>query len=526
MPFRRAAQVAALCAFCTALPGADRAARAQDATLVSLDGTVEVTGTLLGFDGEYYRIDTAYGELTVDGSGVSCDGPGCPDLEHYVAELRISGATTTGQVLLPALVEGFARRENLALERADVGPGFVRYTLSDGPDEARREIARFTIHSTNTDEGFADLLANEADIVMALREIRPDEADNARAAGLGDMRARGRMRVIALDALVPVVAPDNPLREITLPDLARVFAGRVDNWRALGGPDAPIALHLRDRASGLGQATEQRLLDPLGAEPAETVIRHHTDRALVEAVLADPFAIGIASGSETGNAVPLGLSGQCGFAVGAGRLNAKTEDYPLTAPIFLYLPARRLPRVARDFLAWTRSSAAQLVIRRAGFTDQAPEEIPIAVQGDRFANAIARAVGETDLAELKRMVAFLRPMQRLSLTFRFEAGSATLDAQSRSNIAQLAESLETGAFDGRRLAFVGFSDGDGPAEANRDIALRRAESVLRAVVASAETAGFERLTLQTEAFGEALPMACDDSAWGRQVNRRVEVWVR
>ena len=31
--------------------------------------------------------------------------------------------------------------------------------------------------------------------------------------------------------------------------------------------------------------------------------------------------------------------------------------------------------------------------------------------------------------------------------------------------------------------------------------------------------------LETEAFGEALPMACDDSDWGRKVNRRVEVWV-
>jgi phosphate transport system substrate-binding protein len=43
---------------------------------------------------------------------------------------------------------------------------------------------------------------------------------------------------------------------------------------------------------------------------------------------------------------------------------------------------------------------------------------------------------------------------------------------------------------------------------------------------AAETADFTQVDLKTEAFGEAMPMACDDSAWGRQVNRRVEVWLR
>jgi phosphate transport system substrate-binding protein len=45
-------------------------------------------------------------------------------------------------------------------------------------------------------------------------------------------------------------------------------------------------------------------------------------------------------------------------------------------------------------------------------------------------------------------------------------------------------------------------------------------------LAAAETINPDLLTLDIDAFGEAMPMACDDSAWGRQVNRRVEIWVR
>ena len=220
------------------------------------------------------------------------------------------------------------------------------------------------------------------------------------------------------------------------------------------------------------------------------------------------------------------LKGTCGFSLQAARRTIKTEDYPLTAPMFLYIPARRLPKVGRDFLAYTRGPSAQILIRRAGFVDQAPEEVSIADQGNRFANAITTAGPEISLEELQRMTRTLTGMARLTTSFRFEAGSIRLDAQSRSNVQQLARALEIGKYDARRIMFVGFSDGDGAAKANRDIALRRAEAVQRAVIAAAETANLDRLSLGVDAFGEALPMACDDSEWGRQANRRVEVWVR
>jgi len=124
------------------------------------------------------------------------------------------------------------------------------------------------------------------------------------------------------------------------------------------------------------------------------------------------------------------------------------------------------------------------------------------------------------------MVGLLKPLRRLTTTFRFEAGSARLDVQSRSNVERLADALRLGLYDNRRLVFVGFSDSQGPAAANRDIALRRSQAVHDAVVAMAETARLERIDMAVDAFGEAMPMACDDTAWGRQVNRRVEVWVR
>ncbi|MCX7558298.1 phosphate ABC transporter substrate-binding/OmpA family protein [Sulfitobacter sp. F26204] len=497
---------------------------AQDVTLSSRDGKVELSGTLLGFDGEFYRLSTDYGEMTVDGSGVSCTGPGCPNLQDYVAEIEMSGSASMGAVLMPALVNAYAQRNGYAVDRVDLDP--TRFILTLTRSDSGKLAARFGFRASNTDEGFADLLADEADIVMALREIRREERKLAREAGMGDLTGANRSRVLALDAVVPIVAPGNPVRSISPQVLAKVFAGEITNWLALGGPDAPIELHLPDVASGLSQAIEDQVMVPAKLGVSPQAVRHGLPLGIADAVSRDTLSIGLTSYAARRDTRVLTLGGTCGFALDAARRTIKTEDYPLTAPMFLYFPARRLPLIAREFLAFTRGPTAQNVIRRAGFVDQTPEEIPIDAQGNRMANAITVAGPEIPLEELQRMIATLSPMARLTTSFRFETGSIRLDAQSRSNVQQLARALEQGRYDARQLLFVGFSDGQGAATSNRDIALRRAEAVLRAVSDAAVTANLERVALGVDAFGEAMPMACDDTSWGRQVNRRVEVWVR
>ena len=270
---------------------------AQDVTLTSRDGDVEISGNLLGFDGEFYRIQTTYGELTVDGSGVICSGPACPSLTAFVAEISISGAATMGEVLMPALIEAFALRNGYTVVRTAGDLTRFEYALKDGTSD--QTLARFYFHVSNSDEGFADLLADEADIAMSLREIRATEAKRGYEAGLGDMRAANRSRVLALDGMVPIVSPGNPVKMISPQALAEVFAGKIDNWQDLGGPDAPIGLHLLTRASGLAQAVEDQLMSPAREHLTATIERHDRNLSLVSAVMRDPFAIGIAKYQES-----------------------------------------------------------------------------------------------------------------------------------------------------------------------------------------------------------------------------------
>jgi phosphate transport system substrate-binding protein len=518
MKILRAAGLAALFHLATVLPGL-----ADDVTLTSRDGSIEITGTLLGFDGEFYRVETQFGILTVDGSGVNCDGPACPTLGNYVAEFTISGAQEMGEVLVPALIEGFALNAGYALTREELAGTGLYYRLFD--ETGSTEAARITIRLTTSAEGFADLLGEEADMVLSLREVTGAERAMGREAGLGDLRGTRQFRVLARDALVPIVATGNPVRRLTLAQLARVYSGEITRWSELGGEEAPITPHLTEPGSGIGALFSDSVVAAEGETLTSSLALHGTVRGLVDAVADDPFGIGVAAMSQAGLSEIVTLTGDCAFDVKASRDAVKAGDYPLTTPMYVYLPARRLPKLARDFLGYMRSTSAQLVTRRAGFVDQGLDEVPLAVQGERLSNAIRAAGAEVDLAELQRMVTLFDGKQRLTLTFRFRGGSVALDSPSRANAVLLAEALEAGEFDGRRLVFVGFSDGQGDAEVNRKLSQRRADAVRSAVLDETEAFDPALVILESDGFGEALPMACDDTDWGRQVNRRVEVWV-
>ncbi len=518
MQFSRASLLAFLLHLISAM-----SVSAQDVTLTSRDGSVEIVGTLLGYDGEFYRVDSIYGQLTLDGSGVVCAGPGCPDLSAFVAEIRFSGAAIIGEKLMPALIAGFADQQDYSIEIQKTA-GDTVYVLSEQASD--HIAARFSITTSSSDEGFADLLAEEADIAISLREVLKQEVARGVEAGFGRFSSPNQNRVIALDALVPVVSPRNPVGQISPEQLAGIFSGEIVNWVDLGGIDAPIVAHLRNSGSGALRVFDQGIMAPSGLSLSQNIMRHGTNQSLILAVAADPFAIGLSALSEQSGVRPLVLAGGCGFRASALPEALKSDDYPLTAPMFFYLRARRLPAIGREFLRFTSSPSAQINIIKAGFVDQTIARTPITRQGDRLANAIRAAGDEIQLKELKRLVAAMDGSRRLSVTFRFDGGSSGLTAQSRSNIALLARALETGAIGAKELIFVGFSDGEGPAAANRRLSKERAASVRAAVKEEAATADPSRVTLRIEGFGEAMPMACDDSEWGRQINRRVEVWVR
>ena len=475
---------------------------AQDVTLSARDGSLALDGTLLSWDGEFYRLDTVYGALTVDGAGVICEGPGCPDLTAPLAVIRIVGAEEQGVQVLPGLIAAFAAARGLDYAESAADGALWAAEISDPKTD--KPLAKMRFYAATPEAARAALVAGAAEMAVALT------ADK----GLGS-------RIMALDALVPIVAADNARPRISTADLAQALSGKVTNWKDIGGPDMPIALHALSAETSLQEALASRL----GRRVAATVV-HQRLSDLAAAVARDPWALGVTLQSAAGPARILPLTDSCGFALTPSRLAIKAEDYPLALPIHLLTPRRRLPLMAREFLEFLSLPPAHQAVAAAGMVDRAPEAQPLSADGLRLVNALRGAEDSLPLADLRALAQQMAEADRLSLTFRFEDGSAQLDASSQDNLARLAEMISADMFQGKRIVLAGFSDGQGPPDQNRVLSQQRAEAVAKALADAAPDLPVGQITPDVMAFGEVLPMACDTTTAGRRVNRRVEVWLR
>jgi outer membrane protein OmpA-like peptidoglycan-associated protein len=101
-------------------------------------------------------------------------------------------------------------------------------------------------------------------------------------------------------------------------------------------------------------------------------------------------------------------------------------------------------------------------------------------------------------------------------TIQFKSGSTKLTDASLTIVDNIAEAMNKCT--GGLLAIYGHTDSSGAADANQRVSLARAEAVASAL----EERGVKRANIGTEGFGEARPIADNNTAGGRAANRRIE----
>ncbi len=101
----------------------------------------------------------------------------------------------------------------------------------------------------------------------------------------------------------------------------------------------------------------------------------------------------------------------------------------------------------------------------------------------------------------------------------FTAGADQLAPEASRSLARVARSIREAR---GRVRIVGHTDSNGESDANRRLSLRRAERVRDHLVA---TYGFDVARFTVDGRGEESPITSNETAAGRQTNRRVEVFV-
>lgn len=164
---------------------------------------------------------------------------------------------------------------------------------------------------------------------------------------------------LALDGLVFIVHPDNPVQSLTSAEVQAIFSGRITNWQAVGGADAPIMLLSREQGSGLRTLLRQWIMAELRISP--NALLQTGDAMMHTAAANNPNALGyssMSSVSQSSNVKTLQLDGRT-----ATPLTTAEQSYPLTSPLYFVAATETEPTgELRAFLAWVQSDVGQEIV--------------------------------------------------------------------------------------------------------------------------------------------------------------------
>ena len=97
----------------------------------------------------------------------------------------------------------------------------------------------FTYNPTGSGSGIQAVSEGRCDIGLASRSLKDDE----KAGGLQET-------VLAYDGIAIIVSPENPVSDLSVEQIAKIYTGEITNWKDVGGNDADIVLIGREAGSG------------------------------------------------------------------------------------------------------------------------------------------------------------------------------------------------------------------------------------------------------------------------------------
>ncbi|WP_421557717.1 substrate-binding domain-containing protein [Pseudomonas canadensis] len=413
--------------------------------------------------------------------------------------LRIQGSNTIGAALGPALVKGLMEQQGLQAVHSEPAEGANEQRVIGKTRQGKTVIIEVAAHGSST--GFTALKKATADLAASSRPIKDSELVDLEP--LGDLKSPEAEQVIAIDGLAIILHPQNPLNTLNTEQLAQIFNGEVSTWEALGGVGGPIHLYARDDQSGTYDTFKDLVLRLRGKPLAPGAKRFESSEQLSDAVSQDPQGIGFIGLPYIRQAKAAAIvDGDSQPMLPLNSLIA-TEDYPLSRRLLFYLPPLSRNPWAKALVDFSQSSKGQAIVAANGFIAQQVQAMAVEPRTSMPADYQAIA----------------RDAQRLTVNFRFEEGSASLDSKARQDLQRVVAYLKSHNKLDKQVTLVGFGD------AKNDPQRAALLSKLRAMAVRRELVKNGVVLRDIRGFGAQMPVAANTADEGRIKNRRVEVWV-
>ncbi len=262
--------------------------------------------------------------------------------------LRLHGSNTIGKELAPSLCEDFLKYEGATSVQRKPGAREGETDIEAVVPGETNELLTFEIQAHGSKTAFEDLAAGKCDIGMSSRQIKPDEAQQCAAAGLGNMFSPACENVLGLDGIAVLVSKSNPVNALTKQQLADIFTGKITDWSQLGGTAGAIYLYAPDENSGTFDTFKSIVLSPRTLSTRAS--RYEDGARLSDAVAADSNGIGFAGKSFVRGAKLLAVSDAGAKPLLPTAFTIATGDYLLSRRLALYIPADPQNKWTRKFV--------------------------------------------------------------------------------------------------------------------------------------------------------------------------------
>ena len=207
----------------------------------------------------------------------------------------------------------------------------------------------FTYNPTGSGSGIQAVSEGRCDIGLSSRALKDDE----KASGLKET-------TLALDGIAIIVNPQNPVKDLTLEQIAKIYTGEITNWKDAGGNDAEIVLIGREAGSGTRDGFES-ITDTKDACQYRQELTSTGD--VITTVSQNPNAIGYASLAAIKDSVKaLTVNG-----VAPTEATVKDGTYLVQRPFVLVTKEGvALSETAQKFFDFATSADAASIISAAG----------------------------------------------------------------------------------------------------------------------------------------------------------------
>jgi len=210
--------------------------------------------------------------------------------------------------------------------------------------------------------GFAALQNRTTDLANASRKIKPAEvAECIKAFG-----KRPTEYKVALDGLSLYVSAENPVDELDLEQLEKIFTGKVKNWKDVGGQDSPIVVYSRENSSGTYEFFKEHVLK--GADFTASAQTMPGTAALLQAVAKDKNAIGYGGAAYGAGAKHLKIKANASSAaVEPTEETVVGGKYPIWRYLYIYVNPNIDKGEVAAYLNWIRGDEGQKLVKEIGY---------------------------------------------------------------------------------------------------------------------------------------------------------------